>query len=201
MSVRERSALITWTTGVPTGAPVVLLHDRYLDHEANDALAAAFAPTHRVVSVRSARTQMEMGLIKGYYWFLGDLDRPELSTLGDGLSHLERLLLTLNEETGQRIVLVGQGEGGSIALLISLVWPELIAGVASIDGPLPSTTAGLPVETKPVTGLPVLLVDGTRNLLATSVALATRGAHVERVDASNTPARIARWATGLSVRV
>ena len=86
MSVRTKGALITWTTGRPDGPPVVLLHDRYLDHDANDALGARLAPTHRVISARAARTQMEMGQIKGYYWFLGALDQPELSTLGDPLS-------------------------------------------------------------------------------------------------------------------
>ncbi len=40
MSVREKGALITWTTGRPDAPPVVLLHDRYLDHDANDAIGA-----------------------------------------------------------------------------------------------------------------------------------------------------------------
>ena len=43
MSVRTRGALITWTTGDREAAPVILLHDRYRDHDANDVLGALLA--------------------------------------------------------------------------------------------------------------------------------------------------------------
>ncbi len=195
MSVREKGALITWTTGRPDAPPVVLLHDRYLDHDANDAIGARLAPTNRVVSVRSARTQMESGLVKGYYWHLGPLDEPEMSTMGDALSHLERLLIDLNRETGRRIALVGTGEGGSVALLISLVWRELVSGVVSIDGPLAGNLDEMPVGLQYAAGLPVLLIERRSDLAATSAALATRGASVSIGVASDET--LVRWVTDL----
>jgi predicted esterase len=191
MSVRTRGALITWTTGDRDAPTVVLLHDRYLDHDANDALAALLEPSRRVVSVRGARTQMEMGLIKGYYWHLGRLDQPELSTLGDALSHLELLLVGLARETGKRIALVGTGEGGGIALLLSLLWRELVAGAVSIDGPLAANIAAMPLSIGPAADLPVLLAERDTNLSATAVALTARGASVTTLPASDQA--IADW--------
>lgn len=173
----EKTALITWTTGVPDGIPVVLLHDRYRDHDELDALARDLAATHRVVAVRSARTQMENTLIKGYYWFLGPFERPELSTLGDGLHHLERLLLQLTEGGG-KVHLAGIGEGGTMALIMALVWPDLVASVASLDGPLPDTIDSLPLQLGSADGLAVLLAESTRDLGPSAAALTGRGAAV-----------------------
>lgn len=195
MSVRTKGALITWTTGDRAAAPVVLLHDRYRDHDANDALGARLAPTHRVVSVRGARTQMEMGLIKGYYWHLGPLAEPELSTLGDALSHLELLLIELNRETGRRIAIAGTGEGGSVALLIGLLWRELVVGVASIDGPLAGNIGDMPITLPPADGLPVLLATRDADLAPSAAALAARGASVTTRPAGDDT--VADWIRGL----
>lgn len=176
----EKSALITWTSGAADGAPLILLHDRYLDHDQTDAIGAALAARYRVVSVRSARTQMENTLIKGYYWFLGPFESPELSTFGDGLEHLERLLLTLTEG-GRKATIIGLGEGGTMALMLALVWRELVVGVVSVDGPLPSNIADFPLELGSAAGLPMLLAEDTRSLAGTTAALAERSAAVERV--------------------
>jgi pimeloyl-ACP methyl ester carboxylesterase len=191
MSVRDKGAIITWTTGRVDAAPVVLLHDRYLDHDANDELAGKLVPTHTVTSTRAPRTQMESGLTKGYYWHLGPLDQPELSTMGDALSHLERLLIEINRETGKPIALVGTGEGGSVALLISLVWRDLVASVVSIDGPLARNLEEMPVVLQPADGLPVLLVERRADLASSGRALAARGAIVSNGVASDET--IARW--------
>lgn len=195
MSVREKGALITWTTGKADAPPVLLLHDRYLDHGANDALGTLLDGSNRVVSVRSARTQMEMGTIKGYYWYLGPLETPELSTLGDALSHLELLLLDLHRETGRRVSLAGVGEGGSMALLIGLLWPERVAGVVSIDGPLAVNIAEMPLTLPPADGLPVMLVERHRSLGTTMAGLATRGATVSS-GAAGEPT-VAQWIAAL----
>ncbi|HWA17505.1 MAG TPA: alpha/beta hydrolase [Devosia sp.] len=188
MSVREKSALLTWTTGRPEGRPVILLHDRFGDHEANDGLGAELAASHRVVSVRAARTQMENGFIKGYYWFLGDLQHPELSTFGDGLSHLERLLVSLTGE--RKAVLAGTGQGGVMALTMAMIWPGRVAGIASIGGPLPADLEGLPVELLPITGLPILLAGP--DLADTAAELRQREARLDQRD-SATPAEIGDW--------
>ncbi len=196
MSDSRKTALITWTTGERDKPPVILLHDRYLDHASTLQLGGLLAPTHRVVSARSARTQMEKGLIKGYYWFLGPFERPELSTLGDGLHHLERLLLTLNEDTGNRITLAGIGEGGTIALLLALVWPELISGIVSTDGPLPLNLGELPLELGEADGLNVLLTEQDRDLSATAAALEARGASISRIAHDDTA--VAAWIAALA---
>ncbi len=182
----EKSALITWTSGAPDGAPLILLHDRYLDHDQTDAIGAALAAEYRVVSVRAARTQMENTLIKGYYWFLGPLEGPELSTFGDGLEHLERLLLTLTE-SGRKATIVGLGEGGTMALMIALVWRELVSAAVSVDGPLPANIADFPIEIGSAAGLPMLLAEASRSLAETTAALAERGAAVERVAYAGDP--------------
>lgn len=196
MSVREKGALLTWTTGDRNGPPVVLLHDRYLDHEANDALGRLLEPAHCVISVRSARTQMESGLTKGYYWHLGPLDQPELSTLGDALSHLERLLGTLSDNGQRRLALVGTGEGGSVALLIALLWRELVSGVVSIDGPLARNIPDMPLTFPPASGLPVLLAQHQRDLATTRDQLAGLGAQVTM--SSTDDAQIVEWIAKLS---
>lgn len=196
MTDSRKSALITWTTGERDRPPVILLHDRYLDHASTASLGELLAPTNRVVAARSARTQMEKGLIKGYYWFLGPFERPELSTLGDGLHHLERLLLSLNEETGHRVAIAGRGEGGTIALLIALIWPELISGVAAMDGPLPVTLDDLPIELGKADGLNVLLTEQNRDLTASTAALVARGASVSRI--AHDEAAVAAWIAALA---
>ena len=138
---------------------------------------------------------MESGLVKGYYWHLGPLDEPEMSTMGDALSHLERLLIDLNRETGRRIALVGTGEGGSVALLMSLIWRELVSGVASIDGPLAGNLDDMPVDLQPAAGLPVMLIERRTALAPSSIALAARGASVRIGIASDET--LVRWLTSL----
>ena len=191
MSVAEKSTLITWTTGVPEAPTVLLLHDRYLDHDASDALGAALAGSHRVVSVRAPRTQMEMGFIKGYFWFLGPLNRPELSTFGDGLHQLERLVMQVGGQTSARVAIAGVGEGGVLALLIGLLWPELVSAIVAIDAGLPDNLDDFPLDLPPPNGLPVLLVERERDLAAIAGGLSSRGTAVERLRGDD--ATVASW--------
>lgn len=190
MSVRDHGALLTWTSGDPTGSPVLLWHDRYRDRDPQDPLLPALASGHRVVAARSARTQMEMGAIRGYYWFLGPLHRPELSTLGDALSHAERLVLDIAATTGERVSLVGRGEGGTLALLVGLLWPDVVSAVVSIGGPAPHNLDRLPLTWPPADGLPVLLVGGAP---ADCELLAARGVYVDTAVGEETG--IADWLT------
>jgi pimeloyl-ACP methyl ester carboxylesterase len=194
VSAPDRGQLITWTSGLSSGPTVLLLHDRYGDHDHLDALGAAFAQTHRVVAVRSARTQMEDTGIKGYYWFLGAHERPELSTLGDGLYHLEKLLLAMTKDAP--VTLVGVREGGTMALTLALVWPDLISGVASLGGVVPTSLDSLPVSLQPLDGLPILLADNGTDLATTVITLIERGGEVERRTQAS-EADVASWANGL----
>ena len=172
-----RSPLVTWTSGERNGAPVLVLHDRYKDQEELAGLPP-IPGAHR--PLRSARTQMTGTDILGFFWFIGPPERPELTTFGDGLHHLETLLLDASAEAGgKRGLVIGKGEGGVMALVLATVWPELLAGVVSIDGPLPVNLGHFPLEARPPTGLPVLLIERGRMLGDTAAALSTLGASVE----------------------
>jgi pimeloyl-ACP methyl ester carboxylesterase len=171
MSEGRRSLLVTSVTGPADAPPLIFLHDRYGDYSDAMKLAAGFGDDVRKIAVRSARTQMVAGTdVLGYYWFLGPLERPELTTLGDALFQLEALLLETEAGSGQRVGLVGHGEGGVIALLTGLVWPDVISGVAAIDAPLPANLTELPIEVRPLAGLPVLLAAGPAAMPAAETA-------------------------------
>ena len=114
--------------------------------------------------------------VRGFFWFLGPLERPELSTFGDGLHHLERLLLD-KADTGP-VGLFGIGEGGTMALTLALIWPELVSGVVSIDGPLPETIDALPLESRAAPRVHALLVSRRRRLEQTRRDLSSRGVRV-----------------------
>lgn len=180
-----KSQLVTWTYGQPDGAPVLLLHDRYGSGDgAIDALAKGLDESHKLIVVRSARTQSERSLVRGYFWHLGPYDQPEISTIGDALYHLEKLLLDVHQEIGRKVTLFGRGEGGGVALLMALLWPDIVAGVISADGPLATNLDDLPVSFPDATGLKVLLVEDERSLDASETALAARKVAVERVEKS-----------------
>ena len=90
---------------------------------------------------------------------------------------------------------MGTGEGGSVALLMSLIWRELISGVASIDGPLAGNLNDMPVDLQPAAGLPVMLIERRSALASSSITLAARGASVRIGVASDES--LVRWVTNL----
>ncbi|MDQ0473945.1 hypothetical protein [Labrys wisconsinensis] len=186
----RRSPLLTWTHGDRNGPPVLLLHDRY-DNPGGmpvDRLPSGA----RVVCVRSARTQMTGADTLGHFWFLGPYDRPEPTTFGDGLHHLETLLVDLSFGAGKaRSFIIGKGEGGVMALTLATIWPELLAGVVSIDGPLPQTLGSLPIEPRPPLRLPVLLLEQARSMAGAAAALSGLGAEVDLRKVGDQPMRAA----------
>lgn len=186
MSVPRGGPLLTFTAGDPHGPAILLLHDRYENPDSMpvaDRLSGA-----RIVRVRSARTQMSGMEVLGHYWFLGPYERPELTTFGDGLHHLETLLLDLSFGTGKaRTMLAGKGEGGVMALTLATIWPELLSAVVSIDGPLPENIGSFPIETRLPPTLPVLLLEQERSLAGTAAALSSLGGQVDRRTADDCP--------------
>lgn len=197
-----KSQLITWSSGQVDGPAVLVLHDRHGDggNGVMEPLAQGLAQSHRLHLVRSARTQSDGNTARGYYWHLGPYDQPEVSTLGDALYHLEQLMQGVYQESGRKLVLIGRGEGGGVALLMGLLWPDMVAGVVSIDGPLATNMGDLPVEWPDAAGLKVLLLEETRALSIGEEALKTRGAQVERLSLGGDAAqRIEQFVTGLAL--
>jgi pimeloyl-ACP methyl ester carboxylesterase len=187
------------------GAPAILLHDRYADLDALDALAERWVADRSVIAVRGARSQILDQFVHGYYWYLEiEPGRPELSTLGDALAQVESLLLQVAREApGGRAVLAGEGQGGVIALLLASTWPERVRAVATLDAGLPSLPAEVGLEAPGMNGLPVLLASSTSSPVDPDAArvLGARGATVHRVqdvqDRSGALAYVARWVAAL----
>lgn len=171
----SRSFLYTSRTGAPDGAPVLVLHERYGLLQDAEALARGLDDRAARIAVQSPRAQSAggTGITKGYFWYIGPLQTPELSTLGDGLYQLELLIDETFERYGQRkIGLYGHGEGGTVALLAALIFPDKIGAVVALDAPFPTNLDKMPLDELPLNGLP-MLVSGTAGEL-----LAQRGATV-----------------------
>jgi len=186
------SLLYTRRDGPVTGAPFLVLHDRNGDLNGASALGELLGEQFQRISVRGPRLQTSGGSGKthGYYWHIGPLERPELSTLGDGLYQFELLLLeTARRHPGHKIGVLGEGQGGLIALLTALLWPEHLSAVIAIDATLPTNLGDMPIETRTLDGLPVLVSgkDGHQ----TCSFLAERGARATTTASPPQPAIVA----------
>ncbi len=138
----------------------------------------------------------------GYFWFLGPYDKPELTTFGDGLHHLETLLVDLSFGAGKaRSFVVGKGEGGVMALTLAAIWPELLSGVVSIDGPLPQNIASFPLELRPPLRVPVLMLEHERSMVESAAAMSGLGAEVQVRHSAHEPMRAALDWVNRSIRV
>jgi pimeloyl-ACP methyl ester carboxylesterase len=145
----SRSFLHTIRTGAPDGAPFLILHDRFEVMESAEALGELLGDEATKIAIRSPRAQSAggSGITKGYFWYIGPLDQPELSTLGDGLYQLELLIEETFERYGQRkIGLLGAGEGGFVALIAASFFPDKVQRVVAIDATLPQNLKDMPFE-------------------------------------------------------
>lgn len=123
----------------------LVLHDRHEDIAGARALARRHLAldTPRLL-IRSARMQTRGSLAppKGPFWFIGPLEKPELSTLGDGLEQLERLL---HEIPRHQVALLAKGEGAVVALCLALLCPTRIAALHLVGAALPVNLARMPL--------------------------------------------------------
>ena len=186
------SLLYTRQDGPPSGAPFLVLHDRNGDLDGARALGEVLGDQFHRIGVRGPRLQTSggSGRTHGYYWHIGPLARPELSTLGDGLYQFELLLLeTARRHPGRGVGLLGEGQGGVIALLTALLWPEHLSAVIAVDAVLPENLADMPIEPRDLGGLPVLVSgrDGHR----TCSLLAERGARATTTTSPPQPVIVA----------
>lgn len=191
-----RSFLYTAIDGARSGAPFFVLHDRNGQMADAIKLGAFLGDKVRRIAVRSARVQVAgaNGRPLGNFWYIGPRDRPELSTLGDGLYQLEQLLLEeIERKPGEPIGLLAEGEGGTVALLMALLWHDKVRRVILIDAAWPQNLAQMPIEDADLSGLDVLLIDtdGDRSKLVRD-NLAARGAKVT----AGTRADIGNFAAG-----
>lgn len=174
--------------GVAQDRPWLVLHDRYGDLAAARALGLYhLGATTLRIAVRSARTQTRGSLAppKGNFWFIGPPDRPELSTLGDALYQLDLLLNDLYGVDGiARLNVLGQGEGATVALLLALIRPDLIATARLIDASFPVNFDRIPLMIGDANALRLELYGAGRDCagLASSLARVVPAATVTTIN-------------------
>ena len=142
--------LITHFDGDLSGqAPIwLVLHDRYGDLDAARRLGARLGDDVLRVAVQAARMQTEGGLghVRGHFWYIGPVDMPELSTFGDGLAELDALLIQLRARYPHaRFNLLGQGEGATLAMMLALVYGDLVDKVIVINAHWPKNFDRMPI--------------------------------------------------------
>lgn len=194
----SRSFLHTIRTGAPEGAPFLLFHDRYQEMEDAEALGMLVGDATTRIAVRSPRAQSAggTGITKGYFWYIGPIGQPELSTLGDGLYQLELLIGETYERYGnRRIGLLGTGEGGVIALLAGMIFPDKVKAVVALDAPLPANLDQMPLEERALDGLPFLVSGPDADTIR--ALLAPRGARTTTTETPMQPGAIADFLSQL----
>lgn len=176
MNARSASLLQTRRTGPIEGQPWLLLHDRYGTLDDSSALAVHSGPDARTIAVQAPRLQTTGGLghTHGHYWYFGAKLTPELSTLGDALFELETLLLEIaSMSRTERVGIIGGGEGGVMALLLALLWPEKLFEVVAIDAGLPHNLSDIPIEQRSLGGLKLSLINPDADSWDTTRAILT----------------------------
>lgn len=167
--------------------PWLVLHDRWGMIEDAVSLGELLGPSALAIGVRAPRVQNQggTGQTKGYFWTVGPVDAPELSTLGDALYELE-VLLNENLERYQKshLGLLGKGQGGMVALVFASIFPDKIKRVIAIDSALPKNMSVMPFEPS-LAGVEIVLVgDQTQSDIEALTAL---GAKVSRATESEIP--------------
>jgi predicted esterase len=182
--------LLTKTGGSANGPPLVLLHDRDGDYVDLQPFADALGDHYHTFLVRAARTQMAEIEALGYFWFFESAPgRPDISTFGDALFQVEALALELENSSGRKLTLFGQGQGGVLALTMALIWPEIVGAVAVLDAGLPDNLSEFPIDLKKDCDVSVLLARLDQSLEPweqhagrTAADLRRRGARVDLVS-------------------
>jgi predicted esterase len=185
--VTSNSFLLTQRSGPEDAMPWLVLHDRWGMLEDAMTLAEVLGPDALTIGVRAPRVQNQggTGQTKGYFWTVGPVDAPELSTLGDGLYQLELLLEENLVRYGRtHLGLLGKGQGGVIALLLAAYFPDKVKRAVIIDATLPKNLAIMPFEPS-LAGVEIVLVgDQTEEDIAALTAL---GAIVSRASEAELP--------------
>jgi pimeloyl-ACP methyl ester carboxylesterase len=185
--VNSNSFLLTQRQGPADAMPWLVLHDRWGMLEDATKLAEVLGPDALTVAIRAPRVQNQggTGQTKGYFWTVGPVDAPELSTLGDGLYQLEIVLEeNLAFYAKDRLGVLGKGQGGVVALLLAAIFPDKVKRVIVIDATLPTNLKVMPFEPSLKDVEVVLVGDQSEEEVARLEAL---GAIVSRADLEALP--------------
>lgn len=188
-------------------------HGEFLHQMKETGLAAN--PDGTVIGLQASKGVYLGRTIVGYMWFVGPLEQPSPVHFGDGMQEIERFLWDeidrQSSESADLPFLIGEEQGGIMALAMAGAVPDLLSGVVAIDANFP-VVAGWEPPLAPLNGLPVLLVnprprqDGSARVLAGDALVAELerwGATVTVVDSLMGPLitdRIASWLAQQSVR-
>ena len=145
----SNSVLQTLRHGPEAGPVWFVFHDRWKMLEDAVTLAEELVPDALAISIRSPRAQNRggTGQTLGFFWAVGPVDTPELSTLGDGLYQLELLLEENLERYGrEKLNLLGVGEGAMVALTLATIFPDKIDTVIARDAYLPLNLDSMPIS-------------------------------------------------------
>lgn len=185
--MKSNSFLLTQRQGPSDATPWLVLHDRWGMLDDAVKLAEVLGPEALTIAIRAPRVQNQggTGQTKGYFWTVGPVEAPELSTLGDGLYQLEIVLEeNLAFYNKDRLGVLGKGQGGVIALLLAAFFPDKVKRVIVIDAALPTNLAVMPFEPS-LKGVNVVLVgDQSDEDVAKMEAL---GANVSRTTLDDLP--------------
>lgn len=139
MEALDRAGLLYTVDEVerPAGTAIVLAGTG-----SDDAALAAFArdqaPGHRLVTPEPLRFLYLGRAHVGRRWYVTSIDGDvEPATFGDALAALEQLVLGVRETWGDAPLLVGEGQGGALALVLERLLPGDVAGVRVRDAELP----------------------------------------------------------------
>jgi pimeloyl-ACP methyl ester carboxylesterase len=195
MSILER---IVENPDCPSNRTVIGLHDAHARLSETMPLLREMTGGQRLIVPRSARWS---GYGDGgrYSWF-SSISPPSVEPIGFGDSLIQLEALTLEYATaGERAgtVLVGIGQGGTMALCLAALWPEVIKGVIAIEAFWPEV-AGWELPERDMSPVHVLLISSGSEA---GFRLTARGAKVEEMDATAAEPDIGslcrRWIHGL----
>lgn len=121
----------------PTGTTIVLAGTDSVPAQL-DAFAREQAPGNRLVTPEPLRFLYLGRAHVGRRWYVVDLDGEiDPATFGDALYAVEQFVLGAHEQWGAPSLLVGEGQGGALALALGLLLPERLAGVVTRDAAMP----------------------------------------------------------------
>lgn len=144
------------------GPTIITLHDHNQFAKDVAEWGTAANPNGRVLALESYKGVFISHDVVGYTWFLGPQEAPSPIFFGDSLSEIERFLWDeidrQNSDSPTLPILLGVGQGGTMAIASALAVPELVAGVIAIDAFLPRV-AGWQPPLAPLNNLPFLLIN------------------------------------------